>query len=93
MTQGVLTLPNGDYIEGQFNGSFSDGIKVNGMFHKSAVDHAADQRMMYSVNSLTFPKYGPHFQWCTDCKIIILGTRELVVNVSVCVCSFIFIMI
>ncbi len=34
--QGTLTMPNGDYIEGHFSGSFAEGIKVNGMFHKSA---------------------------------------------------------
>ena len=34
--KGTLTLPNGDYIEGSFNGTFSDGVKVNGTFHKSA---------------------------------------------------------
>ena len=30
-----MTLPNGDYIEGHFNGTFSDGVKVNGTFYKS----------------------------------------------------------
>ena len=30
-----MTLPNGDYIEGSFSGTFSDGVKVNGMFYKS----------------------------------------------------------
>ncbi len=29
-------MPNGDYIEGHFSGSFSEGIKVNGMFHKAS---------------------------------------------------------
>jgi len=53
----VLTLPNGDYIEGQFNGSFSDGIKVNGMFRKDALDHSTDNRLVTSGNNLTFPKY------------------------------------
>ena len=31
-----MTLPNGDYIEGSFSGTFSDGIKVQGMFNKAA---------------------------------------------------------
>ena len=29
-------MPNGDYIEGSFHGSFQDGIKVNGTFYKAA---------------------------------------------------------
>ena len=33
--QGTLTLPNGDFIEGSFNGSFTEGIKVNGTFRKA----------------------------------------------------------
>lgn len=28
-------MPNGDYIEGQFNGSFTEGVKVNGTFYKN----------------------------------------------------------
>lgn len=31
----MLTMPNGDYIEGQFNGSFTEGVKVNGTFYKN----------------------------------------------------------
>lgn len=58
--QGVLTLPNGDYIEGQFSGSFSDGIKVNGMFRRASVDHAMDNRMVCSVSNLPFPKCVNH---------------------------------
>ena len=34
--QGTLTMPNGDYIEGHFSGTFTEGIKINGMFHKAA---------------------------------------------------------
>ncbi|XP_065051875.1 alsin-like [Rhopilema esculentum] len=34
--KGVLTLPNGDYIEGQFHGNWGGGIKVNGVFNKFA---------------------------------------------------------
>ena len=34
--QGTLTLPNGDYIEGHFSGSFTEGIKIkDGMFYKA----------------------------------------------------------
>jgi len=59
--QGVLTLPNDDYIEGQFSGSFTDGIKVNGMFRKATVDHASDSRLMCSISNLPFPKYALQF--------------------------------
>ena len=52
-----MTLPNGDFIEGQFNGSFSDGIKVNGMFRKATIDHSTDNRMMCSGSNSVFPKY------------------------------------
>lgn len=50
--QGVLTLPNGDYIEGMFNGSFSEGIKVNGTFRKASV---VDQNS--SNSKLSFISY------------------------------------
>lgn len=33
--KGRMTLPNGDYIEGHFSGTFTEGIKVNGTFYKS----------------------------------------------------------
>lgn len=32
--QGVLTMPNGDYIEGTFTGQWGEGIRINGTFHK-----------------------------------------------------------
>ena len=32
--QGVLTMPNGDFIDGTFTGHWGDGIRVNGVFHK-----------------------------------------------------------
>ena len=34
-SQGKLTMTNGDYIEGHFSGSFTEGIKVNGTFFKA----------------------------------------------------------
>jgi len=65
--QGTLTLPNGDYIEGQFNGSFSDGIKVNGMFRKATLDHMADSKLICSVSCPVFPKYVVLL--CIDCDV------------------------
>ncbi|ESO94409.1 hypothetical protein LOTGIDRAFT_145057, partial [Lottia gigantea] len=35
--KGCLTLPSGDKIQGVFNGSWNEGLKINGMFNKS--DH------------------------------------------------------
>jgi len=34
--KGILTLPNGDYIDGQFYGNWGENIKVNGIFSKFA---------------------------------------------------------
>jgi amyotrophic lateral sclerosis 2 protein len=36
--KGVLTFPNGDTIDGQFTGAWSEGIKVNGVLKKSIVN-------------------------------------------------------
>jgi len=38
----MLTLPNGDYIDGQFNGSLTEGVKVNGTFYKSSSNYAGE---------------------------------------------------
>ncbi|XP_020613011.1 alsin-like [Orbicella faveolata] len=32
--KGVLTMPNGDYIDGTFTGQWGNGIRINGTFHK-----------------------------------------------------------
>ncbi|XP_071484586.1 alsin-like [Diadema antillarum] len=32
--KGTLTLPNGDVLEGTFNGLWGDGVKINGTFNK-----------------------------------------------------------
>eukprot|EP00794_Sanderia_malayensis_P017360 gene17360-19095_t len=34
--KGVLTMPNGDYFDGQFYGNWGEGIKINGTFNKFA---------------------------------------------------------
>ncbi|XP_077997959.1 alsin-like isoform X2 [Glandiceps talaboti] len=36
--KGVLRLPNGDYIDGTFNGIWGDGVKVNGTFSKAPIE-------------------------------------------------------
>ncbi len=33
--QGVLTMPNGDYIEGSFSGVWGTGLKMSGSYYKS----------------------------------------------------------
>ena len=34
LKQGVLTMPNGDRIEGTFQGQWNEGLKINGMYIK-----------------------------------------------------------
>ena len=36
--QGTLTFPNGDYIEGNFNGLWADGVKISGSYSKFGGD-------------------------------------------------------
>ncbi|XP_030830819.1 alsin isoform X3 [Strongylocentrotus purpuratus] len=36
--KGTLTLPNGDVLEGTFNGIWGDGVKINGTFSKGMMD-------------------------------------------------------
>ncbi|XP_070570494.1 LOW QUALITY PROTEIN: alsin-like [Ptychodera flava] len=36
--KGVLKLPNGDFIDGTFNGIWGDGVKVNGTFSKAPLE-------------------------------------------------------
>nr|XP_054750353.1 alsin-like isoform X1 [Lytechinus pictus] len=36
--KGILTLPNGDVLEGTFNGIWGDGVKINGTFSKGMLD-------------------------------------------------------
>ena len=33
-SQGVLTMANGDYLEGSFSGEWGSGLKVAGSYHK-----------------------------------------------------------
>ena len=37
--QGVLTLPNGDYFDGTFDGKWGDGISMTGKFYKCFNQH------------------------------------------------------
>ena len=32
-------MPTGDYIEGIFSGSWNEGLKINGMFKKTAMQY------------------------------------------------------
>ncbi|XP_054828500.1 alsin [Eublepharis macularius] len=42
--KGILALPNGDYIEGTFNGEWGSGIKITGTYFKpSLYDHEKDR--------------------------------------------------
>ena len=50
-----MTLPNGDYIEGHFSGSFLEGIKVNGTFYK-ATDAITERKGFTHALGLV-PKY------------------------------------
>ena len=52
-------MPNGDYIEGIFNGSFNEGIKVNGTYRKGvseAPSSNAKLAMSYAAPA-TLPRY------------------------------------
>lgn len=37
--KGKLIMPTGDYIEGIFSGSWNEGLKINGMFKKTAMQY------------------------------------------------------
>ncbi|ELU11746.1 hypothetical protein CAPTEDRAFT_112695, partial [Capitella teleta] len=51
--KGTLTMPNNDRIEGTFYGSFSDGVKVTGTFHKA--QEPTNERKGFSHNVSTLP--------------------------------------
>ena len=50
--KGVLTMPNGDYIEGSFSGLWGDGIRITGTFFKSESQPDARASVGRLVNSL-----------------------------------------
>lgn len=47
--KGVLTMPNGDYIEGIFTGQWGNGIRINGAFHKLEAGGSANKPARRSV--------------------------------------------
>ncbi|EDV21153.1 uncharacterized protein TRIADDRAFT_60444 [Trichoplax adhaerens] len=47
--KGVLTLPNGDYIEGSFNGKWGNSIKINGSFYKQNMSDLDSERSFYDM--------------------------------------------
>jgi hypothetical protein len=49
MCQGTLTLPTGDKLDGAFNGSWNEGLKINGTFIK-CINGGPDPRL-HSVKS------------------------------------------
>lgn len=59
--RGRLTLANGDYVDGQFSGSWSSGLKVSGMYHKPFSGDAEagmhHQHLLGSTLPRTFGKY------------------------------------
>lgn len=38
LLQGILTMPNGDSLDGQFSGEWSSGLKVVGTYTKPGID-------------------------------------------------------
>ncbi|RDD45065.1 Alsin [Trichoplax sp. H2] len=47
--KGVLTLPNGNYIEGSFNGKWGNSIKINGSFYKQNMSDLDSERSFYDM--------------------------------------------
>lgn len=43
-TQGTLTMPNGDYIEGYFSGEWGSGIKITGTYFKPSLYESEKDR-------------------------------------------------
>lgn len=41
--QGVLLLPNGDWLEGVFSGEWPSGLKVDGTYTKPFVDEPVNK--------------------------------------------------
>ncbi|XP_078716435.1 ALS2 C-terminal-like protein isoform X2 [Lampetra fluviatilis] len=69
--KGVLTMPNGDYIEGVFTGEWGSGIKISGTFQTAppsdSVDYGVPQPPNGRVLSLAVPardKWSGIFQEC-----------------------------
>ncbi|XP_026231827.1 alsin-like isoform X2 [Anabas testudineus] len=52
--KGVLSLPNGDYLDGLFSGEWSTGLKVVGTYTKPVVDEPENKER----NSLLLGQYG-----------------------------------
>ncbi|XP_060076194.1 alsin-like [Ylistrum balloti] len=54
--KGVLTLPTGDKIDGTFNGSWNEGLKINGTFHKTLTIEERRSNHPIGLNSSSFTK-------------------------------------
>ncbi|XP_021370845.1 alsin-like isoform X2 [Mizuhopecten yessoensis] len=54
--KGVLTLPTGDKIEGTFNGSWNEGLKLNGTFHKTSTPDERRSNHTVGLSSSHFKK-------------------------------------
>ncbi|KAH9513797.1 agglutinin-like protein 2 [Bulinus truncatus] len=46
--KGVLTLPTGDKLEGNFSGSLNEGLKIHGTFVKSSVSSDGDRKSQHA---------------------------------------------
>ncbi|BFZ21760.1 hypothetical protein BsWGS_24799 [Bradybaena similaris] len=59
--KGTLTLSTGDKLEGTFSGTLNEGLKVNGMFIKSAASPSLELKShLHAVNSKYFGRLGVH---------------------------------
>ncbi|KAK7113743.1 alsin-like isoform X2 [Littorina saxatilis] len=54
--KGTLTLPTGDQLEGNFHGSWNEGLKVNGTFIKC--NNGAQERNTHSSHGIQSKYYG-----------------------------------
>ncbi|XP_069108324.1 alsin-like [Argopecten irradians] len=54
--KGVLTLPTGDKIDGTFNGSWNEGLKINGTFHKTVSPDERRSTHNVGLSSSNFTK-------------------------------------
>lgn len=50
-------MPNGDYIEGTFTGTWGDGIRINGTFHKLEAGGSANKTTRSLQRTTILSKY------------------------------------
>ncbi|KAJ8319767.1 hypothetical protein KUTeg_001354 [Tegillarca granosa] len=56
--KGLLTMPTGDQIEGMFNGSWNEGLKINGTFNKCSTSPSVTEKKSSRIAIVSSKYYG-----------------------------------